>query len=228
MMRHREYIVSIQIYILDALGNLKSQRDLLRKYTRLTVRKVQRKITLDNIDIVIKENETPEIYKDIDGIGGYCPSGHFVQLSIDINHPSFQMSPGKIIEKTLIHELHHAARMQAGILMNRGSFLEYLFSEGLADYFVYELTGSLGKWIPALNAEYKIRLMRRVKRKSSKNFTNKDHQDWFIKGSKDQQIPQFTGYAIGFEVVKSLLTRNPDKSAASLVMTPVEEIVPLF
>ena len=228
MARYREYIMSIQIYILDASGNLKSQRDLLRKYARLTVRKVQRKIALNNIDIVIKESESPELFKDIDGIGGYCPSGHFVQLSIDKNHPSFRISPRKAIEKTLIHELHHAARIQAGVLINKGSFLEYLFSEGLADYFVYELTGDLPKWTTAINTEDRIRLLRKVKNKSSKNFTDKDHKDWFIKGSKNLRIPQFAGYAIGFEVVKNFLTKNPDKSAASLAKTPVEEILPLL
>lgn len=228
MARYREYIMSIQIYILDASGNLKSQRDLLRKYARLTVRKVQRKIALSNIDIVIKESESPELYKDMDGIGGYCPSGHFVQLSIDKNHPSFRISPGKAIEKTLIHELHHAARIQAGVLINKGSFLEYLFSEGLADNFVYELTGDLGKWIPALDKEDKMKLMRRVRRKYTNNFTQKDHDIWFINGSKNQRIPQFAGYAIGFEVVRNFLTKNPEKSAASLAKTPVEEILPLL
>jgi len=220
--------MGIQIYILDAASNLKSQRDLLRKYARLAVRKVQRKIALDNIDIVIRESESPELFKDIDGIGGVCPTGNFVLLNIDRNHPSFRISPGKLIEKTLIHELHHAARMQAGVLMGKGSFLEQLFSEGLADYFVYELTGGLGKWIPAMTTEDKMKLMRRVKRKYSKDFTQKDHRDWFVRGSKSQRIPQFAGYAIGFELVKNFLTKNPEKSAASLVATPVEEILPLF
>jgi len=220
--------VGIKIYVLDASGNLKSQRDLLRRYARLAVRKVQRKIALDNIDIVIRESESPELYKDIDGIGGWCPSGNFMQLSIDKNHPSFRTSPGKIIERALIHELHHAARMQAGVLMGKGSFLEQLFSEGLADYFVYELTGELTKWTTAIDAGDKIRLLRRVKKIGNRNFTNKEHRDWFVRGSKSQRIPQFAGYAIGFEIVKNFLATNPDKSAASLVKTPVEEILPVF
>ena len=220
--------MGIKIYILDASGKLKSQRELLRKYARLAVRKVKRKIALDNIDIVIRESESPELYKDIDGIGGWCPSGYFVQLSIDKDHPSFRMSPGRLIEITLIHELHHAARMQAGVLMNKSSFLEYLFSEGLADYFVYELTGDIGKWTTAINTGDRIRLLRRAKRKSSKNFTNNDHRDWFVRGSKRLRIPQFAGYAIGFEVVKNFLVKNPDKSAASLVKTPVEEVLPVL
>ena len=219
--------MSVRIHILDASGKLESLRDSLRRFARFAVKRVQAKIALDNIDIVIKESEIPEIYKDIDGIGGYCPSGFFVQLSIDINHPSFQKSPRRVIENTLIHELHHAARMQAGVLFNKGSFLEYLFSEGLADNFVYELTGDLGKWIPSLNPEDKKKLMRKAKRKYTSDFTQRDHGIWFIKGSKNQQIPQFAGYAIGFDIVRNFLRKNPGKSAASLVATPVEEILSL-
>jgi len=219
--------MSVRIYILDTFGNLKPQRDLLRKSARSAVRKVQRKITLDNVDIVIKETETPEIYREIDGIGGWCPSGFFVQLSIDINHPSFQTSPRKLIERTLIHELHHAARMQAGVLFNKGSFLEYMFSEGLADNFVYELTGDLGKWIPELNEDIKKRLVRRIKRKYTSNFIQQDHNIWFINGLESQQIPQFAGYVIGFDIVRDYIRKTPDVSAASLVATPVEQILAL-
>jgi hypothetical protein len=217
--------MSIQIHILDAAGNLRSQRDSLRKHAKLTVIKVQAKIALDNVDIVIKESETPEIFKDMDGIGGYCPSGFFVQLSIDKNHPSFLKSSGKVIEKTLIHELHHAARMQAGVLMNRSTFLEYLFSEGLADNFVHELTGDMPIWIPQLDKDDKRKLLRRAKRRFSNNFTPKDHRLWFIEGSKSQHIPRFAGYAIGYDIVSNYLKRNPDKSAASLVNTPVEKVL---
>ena len=220
--------MGIQIYVLDASGNLRAQRDLLRKYARLAVRKVQRKIALDNVDIVIRESERPELFKDIDGIGGYCPNGHFVQVSIDINHPSIRTSLKQTIESTIIHELHHAARIQSGIIMNKGTFLEYLFSEGLADYFAYGLTGVIPKWIIPLNKEDRIRLLDMVKNRSRDNFTDKDHRDWFVIGSEEQRIPQFAGYTIGFEIVRNYLTDNPDQSAASLVGTPVEEISYLF
>jgi len=220
--------MSIQIYILDASGNLKSHKDQLRKYARSAVRTVQRKIVLTDVDIVVRESERPELFKDIDGIGGSCPSGYFVQISIDINHPSFHISSRKTIEKTLIHELHHAARMQAGILMNKGSFMEYMFSEGLADYFVYELTGDLGVWVITLSTEDRIRLMKKAKRMSGENMTDKAHRDWFVIGSETQRIPQFAGYTVGFEIVKDFVIRNPGQSAALLVKTPVEEILPLL
>jgi uncharacterized protein YjaZ len=99
-----------------------------------------------------------------------------------------------------------------------------MFSEGLADYFVYELTEGIGKWIIKLNQEDKIRLLEMVNKIRNKLFTNKDHQDWFVKGSVSQRIPQFSGYTIGFELVKNYFIKNPDKSATSLVSTSVEDI----
>ncbi|MFC1948434.1 DUF2268 domain-containing putative Zn-dependent protease [Chloroflexota bacterium] len=217
--------MSIQIYILNASGNLGYQRDLLRDSARAAIKRVRTIISLDNVDIVIKEAEDPDVYKEIDGIGGWCPSGFFIQLSIDINHPSFQQDPRRIVERTLIHELHHAARIQAGIPIGKGSFLEYMFSEGLADNFVFELTGTIPVWVPELSEEDKKRLYRIVKRKYSRKFIQRDHSLWFISGSENQRIPQFAGYALGFDFVKNYLEKNPVESAASLVTIPVDEIL---
>ena len=131
--------MSVSIHILNASGHLSSYKNSIQKSARATIKKVRRKIKLENVDIIIKESERPEFLKDINGVGGYCPSGYFVQLDIDINHPSFKKSPQRIIERTLIHELHHTARRKAKVPIFGGSFLECVFSGGLADYFVFEL-----------------------------------------------------------------------------------------
>ena len=185
--------MNIQTYILNASGNLTSYKKLIQRVVLLTVKKVQSKISLDNIDIVIKEADNTESLKNLDGIGAYCPSGYFVQLSIDINHKSFSKSPEKIIEKSLIHELHHAARRQAGVKIDKSSFLECVFSEGLADYFVYEITGDLPKWIIAIDSKVRKRLMTRLKQIANTKWTERDYKDWFIVGSKKHKIPIWTG-----------------------------------
>ena len=156
--------MSIQVHILNASGNLTPRKGLIQQIVRATVKKVRRKISLNDIDIIIKEADKPKLLKNLDGIGAYCPSGHFVQLSIDTNHASFNKSPERLIEKSLIHELHHAARRQAGIKIDKDSFLECMFSEGLADYFVYEITGDSPKWTTAARIKDKKKLIARVKR----------------------------------------------------------------
>ena len=181
-------------------------------------------ITLENIDIVIKESERPELLKDMNGVGGYCPSGHFVQLDIDINHPVFQKSPQQVVEQSLAHELHHATRRQAGVPIFGGSFLECMFSEGLADYFAYELTGDLSVWIITLSGRNKDKLMKRARNKFKKTITYKDYDDWFTVGSKKLKIPRRAGYTLSFDLVKNYLENNPQESAASLVSVSVEKI----
>ena len=216
--------MNIKIHILDASGNLSSRKNLMRQTVKASVKKVQRKISLDNIDILIRESDSPELLKDLNGIGAYCPSGHFVQLAIDINHSSFGKSPAMIIEKSLIHELHHASRRQAGVKIDNGSFLECLISEGLADYFVYEITGDLPKWTTAVRFKNKKTLLAKVKQMANTKMTPQKYEDWFIAGSKRHKIPRWTGYALGFEIVKNFLEKNPEKSAGSLITIPVEKI----
>lgn len=216
--------MNIQVYILNASGKLTSRKDLIQQTVGVVVKKVRHKISLDNIDIVIREADNPKLLKDLDGIGAYCPSEHFVQLSIDTNHASFGKSPEKLIEKSLIHELHHAARRQAGVKIDKSSFLECMFSEGLADYFVYEITSDLPKWTTAINSKDKKRLIERAKKIASKKLTQQDYEDWFITGSKKHKIPRWTGYALGFEIVKNFLEKNPERSASSLTTVPIDKI----
>ena len=217
--------MSISTHILNASGHLSPYKNSIRKSARATIKKVRRKIKLGNIDILIKESERPEFLKDVNGVGGYCPSGHFVQLDIDIKHLSFRRSPQQIIEKTLIHELHHAARRQAKVRIFGGSFLESIFSEGLADHFVLELTGSLPIWTISLTKKDEEQLMKRAQREFKQKVTYKDYDDWFIIGSKKRNIPRWTGYALGFTLVENYLRNNPQRSAASLVAVPVGKIL---
>ena len=217
-------IMSIQIYILDASGRLTPYKNIIQKSALQTVKKVRNKIALKNVDIVIKESERPELLKNIDGVGGYCPSGHFAQLSIDINHPMFSKFPERIIERSLLHELHHAMRRQAGVSIFGGSFLECMFSEGLADYFVYELTGEIPVWANFLAEKTKKRLMSRAKRKFKQKITYKDYDNWFTVGSSKLKIPKWAGYALGFELVGNYFKDNPSQSAASLVSVPIKKL----
>ena len=217
--------MSISIHILNASGHLSPYKNSIQKSARVTIKKVRRKIKLENVDIIIKESERPEFLKNVNGVGGYCPSGYFVQLDIDINHPSFRKFPQQIIERTLIHELHHTARRKANVPIFGGSFLECVFSEGLADYFVFELTGGLPIWATSLSRKNEKRLMKRLQQKFKQKITYKDYDDWFIIGSKKRNIPRWTGYALGFELAKSYFKDNSQKSAASLVSIPVEKIL---
>ena len=80
------------------------------------------------------------------------------------------------------------------------------------------------KWTTAINSKDKKRLIERAKKIASKKLTQQDYEDWFITGSKKHKIPRWTGYALGFEIVKNFLEKNPERSASSLTTVPIDKI----
>lgn len=214
-------MINIIIKLPNASKTLSRQ---INQIARITVKKVRGIIKFDDIKIVIKKSKNSKTLQDIDGVGGYCPSADFVELSIDLNHPQFLKSPKKVIEKSLIHELHHVARNQAGIKLSKETFLENMFSEGLADQFVFEMTGSLPRWIIDISKNNKTKLFKKAKKYFNKKITKQNYNKWFTKGSSESDIPKYAGYALGLDLVRRYLKNNSWESAASLVALPVKNI----
>ncbi|MCK5413390.1 MAG: hypothetical protein KAI57_03365 [Candidatus Pacebacteria bacterium] len=216
--------MNVKVHILNASGNLSPCKNVLQKTAMSVIGKVSRKIVLQNVDIVIKESVNPEYLQDVDGVGGYCPSENFVEISIDYSHPSFQKNTKKIIERTLSHELHHAIRRQAGVKIFGKSLLESMFSEGLADYFAYEITGDFPIWSISLSEKDKEKLMKKAIKNFNQKMTYADYENWFTTGSKKLQLPRWTGYALGLDMVKKYLQNNPTKSVSSVINSSVEKL----
>ncbi len=193
----------------------------IEKLVKSTLKEVGAKFNLNDVSVVVKEAEHPNDLKDIGGVGGYCPSGGLVELSLDVNNPAFQKLWGQLIRRSLLHELHHAARRQAGIATGESSFAECLFSEGLADHFVYDLTNLKPVWVIDLDKQVADTLLGKAKKIFSQPMTDKLYDDWFIKGSQKLNIPQWAGYALGYKLVEDYLAQHPSASTASLVsMSP--------
>src|SRR5680860_161469 len=138
-----------------------------------TLQEVESKLNVADVLIVVKETKTPEDIKDIGGVGGYCPDGNRVEISIDVDNPEFQKNWEQLIRRTLVHELHHVARRQAVIAIGEGSFLECLVSEGMADYFVFEITNSKAVWVVDLAPEIADELLARAKEIFDEPMTDK-------------------------------------------------------
>lgn len=216
--------MSIKIKILNASDDLLRYKKSINKALNKAIKKAQAKIPIDNINIVVKEADKFKDLKDLGGVGGYCPSKNFIQLSIDVHHPDFQKDLGEILEKSLIHEIHHAARRQAGIEIDGSSFLEIVFSEGLADFFVYEITNSLSFWIKDMDKKNKKILFDKASRLFDEKFTLESYRDWFISGSKKNKIPKWAGYYLGFDMVRYFFVKNPEQSSKSIIGISVDKI----
>lgn len=207
------------IQILTASGRLEPFVNEILRGAKKAVSIIKSKIPLPRVDIVFYDN--PEGVIPHLGIGGFAPNANLVFISLDPSYQNFNKTISDEISRTLAHELHHAIRWQ-----NPGygkTLLEAMITEGLADHFDIELTNTKPQlWDTALTEKQLINFSKRAQQEYHNR--NYNHQEWFF-GSKEKGIPKWTGYALGFKLVKDYLKRNPDKKASELYSIKAEEII---
>ena len=149
------------------------------------------------------------------GVGGYSPGTDTLWMSLD---PELRGTPGLIDERLprmVVHELHHAARWRGpgyGFTL-----LDAMVAEGLADHFAVQvLGGAPAPWTDALDDAQRAVLQKRAAKQLDLNPYS--HAGWFFGAEED--IPNWAGYTLGFELVAEYLARQPGATAASLVDAP--------
>ncbi|MFA5935964.1 MAG: DUF2268 domain-containing putative Zn-dependent protease [Patescibacteria group bacterium] len=204
--------MSVRIHILSSSPALKRYEPRLRKISQSAVKRIERFLSLKNIDIVLYDNPDDTI-PEVGGIGGYTPNAHTVLISLNPHHPKFSQAIDRELSATLAHEIHHAIRWR-----NPGygtTLLEALITEGLADHFSIEV-GSVTKpppWSRALNDKEIPKLLKRAKPLFNRSY---NHADWFF-GSKKNRLPRWTGYSLGYYLVGKYLKTHPQKKPSKLV-----------
>lgn len=213
--------MTVNIFVLTANGRLGKYKDRILKVAKESVKLIGKKIPLPDVDIVFYDNPKSKYIIPHLGLGGYAHNAHLVVMPLNPDFKRFGRVINEEIERTLAHELHHCARMKT--VGYGGTFLDAIISEGLADHFGLEITNKKPqKWDTALTAKQFIIM----KKRALKEFNNKkyNHWDWFI-GSKEKHIPKWTGYTLGFELVKEYLKNNPDKRPSQLFAVKAEEFM---
>ena len=149
-------------------------------------------------------------------VGGFAPTIDRVDIAVD---PAIADEDLRTYLPYLVaHELHHVARRR-GPGYGR-TLRDAIVTEGLADHFALELLGgSPPPWSVALTrADLTALTALAAKDNSGSGY---DHQGWFF--GRPPQIPRWTGYAIGFEVVGDFIERN-QMTASQLTDTPTDQI----
>lgn len=109
------------------------------------------------------------------------------------------------IRALLTHEYHHTCRLHQ---LNRDerelTLLDSIIVEGLAEFAVYERFGAseLGKWTNMYHKE-ELQLIWEQIFDERLFLRGKDYHSIYLYGSESRQIPQWAGYALGYELVKS-------------------------
>lgn len=161
-------------------------------------------------DLRVRIVENPQLVIPGIGIGGYNPDEQEVILAIDANFNDLDATLEENLIPQLAHEIHHAKRRRSVGYGN--TLLQAVVSEGLADHFSIELTGvTPPPWTIALTND---ELQNWIETASNSWNQSYNHSAWFL--GADPNIPRWTGYSIGFEIVKNYLLSNPDRLPSNL------------
>jgi len=119
-------------------------------------------------------------------------------------------------------EFHHIARFRAEGPSE--TLFEAIVTEGLADRFTLELlAGDPPIWATAVQgAELVAWIETASETWMEPEF---DPGPWFFAGF-DSEVPQWTGYSIGWELTGRYLAANPSQNASTLVGTPASAFLP--
>jgi len=205
--------MAIHTHILSSSKELRPYATKLESTVNSVALLIKDIIPVEDIDVVFYDNPTGTI-KEIGGIGGYTPVANVVFISLDPRHHDFNKSLDNELAYQLAHEFHHAVRFRTPI--ETENLFEAIISEGLADCFAMEVTKKVKPepWTQILTEDqYKVYLNKAIAEWKNPVY---DHGAWFF-GSKQEIIPRWAGYSIGYRLVSEYLRNNPDTSAAKLV-----------
>ncbi len=172
-------------------------------------------------DLEIKIVSNPSYIIPGFGLGGFNPGKNEIAIAIDTEFEGLVNSLDEHLIPLLAHEVHHAKRRRS---VGYGDTLfKAAVSEGLADHFSMEVAEvNPPPWALALKGDELQEWM--FDASQVWNETSYDHSAWFLGTSVD--IPVWTGYAIGFELVSGYLEENPGRAASNLHDQPASEFLP--
>ena len=197
----------INTLLTEANGNLAKSKEMIVDAIREAEGFVFPLFKIDwDIDIVVS-NRLYNILIPEDGVGGRTHASDFIEFGIDE-----EKATKDLISEMTAHELCHAARWG-----KNSEWIDCLFDglifEGLATYFEYEYIKEreekgyfIKKIIERSDEENEMILS---KLRGQLDLNNHDYQKVFFTG--DDELPRWSGYSLGFYLVKKYLEKTGRK-----------------
>ncbi|MEX0931217.1 MAG: DUF2268 domain-containing putative Zn-dependent protease [Candidatus Paceibacterota bacterium] len=177
-------------------------------------------INASDIEIVIGADVAQTIPET--GVGGSTENPNKILVWIDPAHSNVQKHIENEVQSTVVHELHHAMRNR--LYPWPGTLLDDVVGEGLADHFDIEINGQRPKpWSQALSDEELTAYRAKAEPHFFEQNTEDDYYKWVL-GSDEDGIPQWAGYALGFQLVGDYLSKT-GKKASELVQLESSEFL---
>lgn len=208
----------LAVVFLDDRGPLVPRFDVIRRQLEVTHLSVSRLLPVSGITVVVSSE--PEPFATGWGVAGGFSGGTEVEISILPSVPDALLA--EQLAYVAAHEFHHVARSR-GPGYGFGTLLQAMVSEGLADHFAAEHLGQGPP--PAVFAFGPLELELWLERaRPLFDSLTYGHNNWFFGASPE--IPRWTGYALGWEIVRRYQAQHGNPSAASLWNTPAEVFRP--
>ncbi len=176
-------------------------------------------LSIPSINIYVFPWLNENFNKAFKGVTGFASYKNTVHVFISINKFSHRS-----LRETITHEFSHAAFLNKSKTVNKLSILDILIFEGLAEQFREEvMKGKPAAWSTALSNKECHSTLELIKSAlTSTKFGT--YNDIFF-GSK--KYKKWTGYSIGYQIVKSFRKAYPKKSWAEIMEMKPESIYSL-
>lgn len=192
----------------------------------INIKKIPAFSDLANIDICVSGERNPDFLL----IGGMAINGYRAMITIDPRYPNW--TEGTEIKSCAAHEIHHVVRLRK--LGHAATFGGGFVLEGLAQVFEEENGFKRPKYSHNLTSqEFKAAAAKACAiAKNERDYTQ--YTSWLFGNGKKQtdegHIKKWTGYSLGYGIVKSWLEENKKtglgpKTAADAVFTEASEIL---
>ncbi len=196
----------INILLTEANGNLSDKKEMIENAVRAAEKYAFQKLKIDwDIDILVT-NRIPMIIPE-NGAGGYTFSADFIRINIDDKKVT-----ENLISENIVHELCHAARWGKNNEWTKSLFDGLIF-EGIACVFEAEFVKDKSektlfiKTILERSDKENEEILAEVHDRLDSN--EYDYDKIFFNG--DNKLPRWSGYSLGYYLVKKYLEKTDKK-----------------
>lgn len=214
----------VKNYVLTSSGRLKPFKREIDKIINQTINFVQKKFLLyNNIEIIVSDkmdNGSRELV-----VTGFTPNPYTIFIYLDTKHKKFKKIFPTELKRAVLHEYYHAIRQK--VFGHDHTLFEAIVSEGLAEYFEAEFSDGKPSFSARSLHNKKQKEIRILLQRAKKEFDRYSYDEWFF-GSKTKKIPGWTGYALGYDLIKKYLENHPHQTVFNLHKVRAKSFLKFF
>lgn len=196
----------VNILLTEANGNLSDKKEVIKNAVRTAEKYAFQKLKIDwDVDVLIT-NRIPMIIPE-NGAGGYTFSADFIRINIDNDKAT-----ENLISENVVHELCHAARWGKNDEWTKSLFDGLIF-EGIACTLEAEFAKDKSEKtlfirnVLERSDKENEKILAEIRDKLDSNEYNYD--EIFFNGN--DKLPRWSGYSLGFYLVKKYLEKTHKK-----------------